>query len=113
MVLQTIGMKRTNPLSSRTPDAHRHSPQPKSAQLQRLYRQVLFLAAAGFCLTPWASPPVALLLGIVLALTHENPFHRISRLAARYLLQASVILLGFGMDLTVVLRAGANGDFSP
>jgi uncharacterized integral membrane protein (TIGR00698 family) len=49
------------------------------------------------------------LLGIVLALTHENPFHRISRLAARYLLQASVILLGFGMDLTVVLRAGASG----
>jgi len=108
MVLQTLAMKRTNPLSSKTPDAHRHSPQPKSAQLQRLYRQVLFLGAAGFCLTPWASPPVALLLGIVLALTHENPFHRISRLAARHLLQASVILLGFGMDLTIVLRAGAN-----
>jgi uncharacterized integral membrane protein (TIGR00698 family) len=74
-----------------------------------LYRKLLFLGAAAFCLTPWASPPVALILGIFLALTHENPFHRISSPAAQYLLQASVIMLGFGMDLAVVLKAGASG----
>lgn len=74
-----------------------------------LYRKTVFLLAAGFCLTPWASPPIALMLGIVLALTHENPFHRISRPAAKYLLEASVIMLGFGMDLAVVLKAGSSG----
>jgi uncharacterized integral membrane protein (TIGR00698 family) len=73
------------------------------------YRKIVFLLAAGFCLTPWASPPIALMLGIFLALTHENPFHRISRPAAKYLLEASVIMLGFGMNLAVVLKAGASG----
>lgn len=80
-----------------------------SLEQKLLYRKVVFLLAAGFCLTPWASPPIALMLGIFLALTHENPFHRISRPVAKYLLEASVIMLGFGMNLAVVLKAGASG----
>ncbi|MEH2392571.1 MAG: putative sulfate exporter family transporter [Nostoc sp.] len=80
-----------------------------SSEQKLLYRKIVFLLAAGFCLTPWASPPIALMLGIFLALTHENPFHRISRPAAKYLLEASVIMLGFGMNLAVVLKAGASG----
>ncbi|MHC5936390.1 YeiH family protein [Nostoc sp.] len=83
-------------------------PQLNSEQ-KLLYRKIVFLGAAGFCLTPWASPPIALMLGILLALTHENPFHRISRPVAKYLLEASVIVLGFGMNLAVVLKAGASG----
>ncbi|NEU77420.1 putative sulfate exporter family transporter [Hassallia byssoidea VB512170] len=85
-----------------------HIPQLSSEQ-KLLYRKIVFLLAAGFCLTPWASPPIALMLGIFLALTHENPFHRITRPAAKYLLEASVIMLGFGMNLAVVLKAGASG----
>ncbi|MEH2336053.1 YeiH family protein [Nostoc sp.] len=80
-----------------------------TSEQKLLYRKIVFLGAAGFCLTPWASPPIALMLGILLALTHENPFHRISRPAAKYLLEASVIVLGFGMNLAVVLKAGASG----
>lgn len=80
-----------------------------SSEQKLLYRKIVFLLAAGFCLTPWASPPIALMLGIVLALTYENPFHRISRPAAKYLLEASVIVLGFGMNLAVVLKAGVSG----
>lgn len=80
-----------------------------SSEKKVLYRKIVFLLAAGFCLTPWASPPTALMLGMVLALIHENPFHRISRPAAKNLLQLSVILLGLGMNLTVVLKAGASG----
>ena len=80
-----------------------------SLEQKLLYRKVVFILAAGFCLTPWASPPIALMLGIFLALTHENPFHQITRPAAKYLLEASVIMLGFGMNLAVVLKAGANG----
>ena len=72
-------------------------------------RQSLFLLAAAFCLTPWASPPIALTLGAALALTHENPFARLGKALSGRLLQICVVLLGFGMDLPVVLKAGANG----
>ena len=72
-------------------------------------RQTLFLCAAVFCLTPWASPPLALTLGAVLALTHENPFAHLGKALSGRLLQVCVVLLGFGMDLPVVLKAGANG----
>ena len=86
----------------RMPSAPRRSP---SLGL----RQTLFVCAAAFCLTPWASPPVALTLGAVLALTHENPFAHLGKAVSSRLLQVCVVLLGFGMDLPVVLRAGANG----
>lgn len=72
-------------------------------------RQALFILAAAFCLTPWASPPIALALGMFLALTHENPYHHLSKHAAKLLLQACVVFLGFGMNLAVVLEAGKSG----
>ena len=72
-------------------------------------RQILFLSAALFCLTPYASPPVALGMGMALALTHENPFQSVSKHAAKWLLQACVVALGFGMNLAVVWEAGKNG----
>ncbi len=72
-------------------------------------RQTLFFCAAAFCLTPWASPPMALTLGAILALTHENPFASLGKALSGRLLQVCVVLLGFGMDLPVVLKAGANG----
>ncbi len=80
---------------------------PKTLPLRG--RQALFLTAAAFSLTPWASPATALALGMALALTHENPFHHIGKRAAKSLLQGCVILLGFGMNLAVVLKAGAHG----
>ncbi len=70
---------------------------------------VLFAAGIVFCLTAWASPPLALTLGIVLALCADNPFPRASKRVAAFLLKACVVLLGFGMNLLVVLHAGANG----
>ena len=72
-------------------------------------RQAIFIVAAAFCLTPWASPPIALTLGAFLALTHENPFAHLGKRVSATLLQVCVVLLGFGMDLPVVLRAGASG----
>ena len=72
-------------------------------------RQALFLCAAAFCLTPRASPPVALALGAALALTLENPLAHLGKRMSATLLQVCVVLLGFGMDLPVVLKAGASG----
>ncbi len=69
----------------------------------------VFLAAILFCLTPWCSPPIALALGIALALLLANPYAKVGRTASRLLLQASVVLLGFSMNFGVVVRAGAEG----
>jgi uncharacterized integral membrane protein (TIGR00698 family) len=77
--------------------------------LPRGTRQALFITAAALCLTPWVSPPVALALGAVLALTHENPFAPLGKKVSAKLLQVCVVFLGFGMDLPVVLRTGLQG----
>jgi uncharacterized integral membrane protein (TIGR00698 family) len=69
----------------------------------------LFIVGAVACLTPWMTPPLALALGAGLALALGNPFARGSHKLSRYLLQACVVMLGFGMNLPLVLRAGADG----
>ena len=66
---------------------------------------IVFVATA----TPWASPPVALLLGMIFGLSFTHPFEAKSRKAAKYLLQLSVIGLGFGMNLLQVIAAGRSG----
>jgi uncharacterized integral membrane protein (TIGR00698 family) len=55
------------------------------------------------------SPPVALAVGIVVALTVGQPFPAFTNKAAKYLLQWSVIGLGFGMNLGDIWAAGSTG----
>lgn len=55
------------------------------------------------------SPPIALGLGLILAFTMGNPFTEQSKKVTKYLLQFSVVLLGFGMNLTSVIKAGKDG----
>ena len=66
-----------------------------------------FVAILLFCVTPWCSPPIALALGLALALTIGHPFRtgKITKL----LLQISVVGLGFGMNLGKVVQAGRAG----
>jgi len=71
--------------------------------------KILFLAGLFFVLSPWASPPLALALGLVLGLTVSNPFRSETRRTTTGLLQASVVGLGFGMNLHQVLKAGRSG----
>ncbi len=61
------------------------------------------------CLTPWVSPPIALVVGLFAALTFGNPFPEQTKKATKILLQTSVVLLGFGMNLTSVIKAGKDG----
>lgn len=70
-------------------------------------RKATFVALLLFCLTPWCSPPIALALGLALALTIGAPFKTGKQ--TRFLLQTSVVLLGFGMNLQKVLAAGRTG----
>jgi uncharacterized integral membrane protein (TIGR00698 family) len=52
------------------------------------------------------SPPVALALGIACGLIFVNPFEKQCRTWAKWLLQFSVVSLGFGMNLGEVWHAG-------
>ena len=70
---------------------------------------LVFAALAG-TLMIWGTPPLALFVGALFALAFGVPFaHSGSRFAKR-LLQVCVVLLGFGMNLPVILRAGLNGS---
>lgn len=73
------------------------------------WRKAFFIVLVLTCLSPIGSPPLALALGLVIALAMGNPFPGLSGRPTKYLLQASVVLLGFGMDLGAVYEAGKNG----
>jgi uncharacterized integral membrane protein (TIGR00698 family) len=64
----------------------------------------LVVSASGF-----VSPPVALTMGILFGLALPHPYERISKWLSRALLQASVVGLGFGMNLHQVVHAGRSG----
>jgi uncharacterized integral membrane protein (TIGR00698 family) len=70
-------------------------------------QKATFVALLLFCLTPWCSPPIALALGLALALTIGHPFKTAK--ATKLLLQISVVGLGFGMNLQKVVEAGRAG----
>ena len=70
---------------------------------------ILFLLALGFAASGWASPPLALAIGLVFGLLFQNPFAASATKGSRWLLQASVVGLGFGMNLHEVVRAGRSG----
>jgi len=64
----------------------------------------LIVAATGI-----VSPPLALLAGLMYGFCFTHPFHVESKRLAKFLLQASVVGLGFGMNLHEVLHAGRSG----
>jgi len=65
----------------------------------------LLIAGSGFL-----TPPIALVGGVVFAfLVAEHPMRAESARLSKVLLQASVVLLGFGMDVHQVARAGRAG----
>jgi len=71
--------------------------------------EAVFYALLAFSLTPWASPPATLVLGVAFALLARAPAPQKARSLTKTLLQASVVGLGFGMNLSRVLSAGARG----
>jgi len=64
----------------------------------------IILSASGLI-----SPPIALAGGLVFGLTMVHPFHVESRQLSKFLLQAAVVCLGFGMNLHQVIHAGKSG----
>src|SRR6201990_2103849 len=74
-------------------------------------RELFFTVAIFACLTPWVTPPVALLLGLGVALFIGHPFLHLNHKATHVLLQVSVVGLGFGMNAATALKAGKEGFF--
>jgi uncharacterized integral membrane protein (TIGR00698 family) len=64
----------------------------------------LLVSASGF-----VSPPVALAMGLVFGLTLPHPYGSEAKKFSKFLLQASVVGLGFGMNLHQVAQAGLSG----
>jgi uncharacterized integral membrane protein (TIGR00698 family) len=71
--------------------------------------KVLFALGLFFCLTPWASPPLALLAGLIFGAIATHPYKNESRKLSKTLLQSAVVGLGFGMNLQEVIHAGRSG----
>ena len=57
----------------------------------------------------WVTPPLALFLGLAFALTCGQAHPKFNKKTSKYLLQYSVVGLGFGMNLHSALASGKEG----
>ncbi|MCV9933829.1 putative sulfate exporter family transporter [Flavobacterium sp. LS1R47] len=78
-------------------------------EINTISKQIIFALLLLLCLTSIISPPVALLLGLLVANLSGNPFLHFNHKAITILLQFSVVGLGFGMNATSALTAGKEG----
>ena len=86
-------------------------------KLKSFFKAVFFISLAGaFFVVPLISKPVrdyapgvAVLAGIIFAVFIGNPFQKYTGKMTSHLLGATIVGMGFGMNLIEVLKAGANG----
>lgn len=83
----------------------------------KMVQKVAFLAlAAAFFVVPWFfkvtrdyAPGIAVLAGIAFSVGWGNPYREYTSKITSQLLGATIVGMGFGMNLIEVLKAGANG----
>jgi uncharacterized integral membrane protein (TIGR00698 family) len=71
--------------------------------------KVIFISCVVLCLTPFISPAIALLMGLIVAQLIGHPYMHLNHKATHLLLQVSVVGLGFGMNVHSALQAGKEG----
>jgi uncharacterized integral membrane protein (TIGR00698 family) len=71
---------------------------------KNLFFAGLIIAASGLI-----STPLALVAGLLYGLWFAHPYHLDAKKLSTFLLQASVVALGFGMNLHQVVHAGRTG----
>ena len=81
-----------------------HPGSKKTMDAKVIFFLGLLLAASGL-----VSPPVALVEGIAYGFSVDHPLRREASSLAKLLLQISVVMLGFGMNLNQVIHAGKSG----
>jgi uncharacterized integral membrane protein (TIGR00698 family) len=74
-----------------------------------MFPRVIFILGLLISASGFVSPPVALAMGLVFGLLLPHPYGNEAKRISKYLLQASVVGLGFGMNLHQVIQAGRNG----
>ena len=72
-------------------------------------KKAIYLLLLLFCLTPIVTPPVALFVGLIFALVLGEAYPTFNKKASKVLLQASVVGLGFGMNLSQAVESGKDG----
>ncbi len=75
----------------------------------KLIQQLFFVGMLLLCTTVFVSPPIALGLGLIVANVFGHPFLVWNQKATNYLLQFSVVGLGFGMNVQSAMAAGKEG----
>ncbi len=80
------------------------APMLEDVSTRNLFYIGIIVSASGLI-----GPPLALVAGLVFGLTTVHQFHGESRTLSKFLLQAAVVCLGFGMNLKEVVHAGASG----
>lgn len=79
--------------------------------------KLIYLALIFFVLFPFdlvtgntlITPALALFLGLAFALVFKCPYPKFNKKTSKYLLQASVVGLGFGMNVNESLQSGSEG----
>jgi len=74
-------------------------------------RQIIFVLCLIVCIIFQVDPPIALLMGLVIALVIGHPFIHLNKKATTLLLQVSVVCLGFKIDFGEAMKAGKEGFF--
>ncbi|KAB1157560.1 YeiH family protein [Flavobacterium luteum] len=72
-------------------------------------REVIFMFFVVLCLSPLISPPIALLMGLIIAQFIGHPYLNLNHKATHILLQISVVGLGFGMNINSAMKAEKEG----
>ena len=74
-----------------------------------LFRKILFWLLIILSLSPWLSPPIALILGFLFSHFLSNPYAQQNKSAVNWTLKSAVVGLGFGLSAEKAISAGADG----
>jgi uncharacterized integral membrane protein (TIGR00698 family) len=80
-----------------------------SVQISPLIKKIIFILAIICCFTPFIDPPLALLIGFIIAQTIGHPFLQFNHKTTSWLLKTSVVGLGFGINIHHAIEAGKSG----
>lgn len=76
--------------------------------MQKLLSKLFYIVPV-LCLFPFFSAPLALFLGIILGFTYKGEEVFKTGKLTKYLLQASVVCMGFAMNMHEVIQTGKQG----
>ncbi len=76
--------------------------------IARLSKPV-FLVTGALCLSPWINAPLALSIGMIVAVTSLSAWNAQARVIAKYLIQICIVALGLRIDLHNLIGAAADG----